>query len=123
MISRSELNPHGYTLTPDQARNFELLYVAMNAVRCAYGKPMYVNSGVRSVEDQRRINPAHMQDAHVHAAGCDIDAQDGYLWDWCIDHLDLITRLGLYLESRVYTPRHIHFQIIPPKSGNRIFIP
>ncbi len=123
MISREELNPHGYELTPEQARNFEFLFVAINAVRCAYGKPMIVTSGVRSIADQQRINPRQMDDAHTKAAACDVLDVDKSLLLWCMANLGLLGRLGLYLEDRRYTPNWVHFQIYPPKSGKRIFVP
>lgn len=123
MITRQELNPHDYQLTPEQAANFEKLFVAMNAFREAYGRPMLVTSGVRSEFDQARINPKAKGSAHVRGAACDISDPDNSVWGWCMDHMQLLADLGLYLEDKRSTPRWVHFQIIPPKSGNRIFLP
>lgn len=123
MISREELNPHGYKLTPIQEENQEKLFGAINLVREEYGKPMIVTSGVRSKEDQLRINPRVKNSAHMQGAAVDISDPDGSLWGWCMDHIDRLIQFGLYLESRSYTPRWVHFQCIPPHSGNRIFLP
>jgi hypothetical protein len=57
VITREEMNPKGYALTAEQEMNQQALFNAMNVIRAAYGKPMIVTSGVRSPEDQARINP------------------------------------------------------------------
>lgn len=125
MISKSELNPNAVPLDAQQQRNLDRLYLVMNLVRAEYGMPMRITSGVRSVEDEKRIDPAHPHSQHLQAAACDIydPDPDRRLWNWCIEHLDFITELGLFLESRVYSTNHVHFQIIPPHSGQRIFVP
>lgn len=128
MISLRELNPHEYELTSEQISHLQDLFVAINRVRQAYGKPMYVSSGVRSVDEQIRIytvmgrTPA-LGSAHIKAAACDIKDVDGELWNWCMANLHLLEEAGLYLEDKHYTPTWVHFQTIAPKSGNRIFKP
>lgn len=123
MITREELNPHNYSLTSIQQANFDKLYEAMNAFRAVYGKPMIVNSGVRSEFDQQRINPKAPGSAHVRAAACDISDADNGVWGFCMANMELLERLGLYLEDKRSTPRWVHFQVCPPKSGHRVFIP
>lgn len=140
MITREELNPHGYELSAAAQKNFDRLFTAINAVRTAYGKPMYVCSGLRSKEDQIQIytdlnagrkaggmrpvavpmNSAHM----IYIAGaCDIFDRSKDLWRWCIANMPVITAAGLYLEDGTMTSTWVHFQVVPPASGNRIFIP
>lgn len=134
MISYKELNPKGYTLTPEQEANQRRLFTAMNVVREKYGQPMIITSGVRSIEDQTRIDAKRMGpsgkpakprlgSAHIKGAACDVWDRDGELWKWCMDNLELLTQLGLYLEDKTCTPSWVHFQIVPPRSGNRIFLP
>lgn len=86
---------------------------------------MQVTSGFRTAEEEMRIDPQHPNSMHTKGAAVDIADPDPErrLWTWCIDHLDLITEIGLWLESRVYSASHVHFQIYPPESGHRIFIP
>lgn len=132
-ITRQELNPRGYTLTPEQDSNLTRLLEVMNVVRAEYGHPMIVTSGVRTLADQKRIDakrivggkPAgpRLGSAHLKGAAVDIWDRDGELWTWCLDHLDRLTQLGLYLEDRTRTPAWVHFQTIAPRSGNRIFLP
>lgn len=72
-----------------------------------------------------RIDPSHPDSLHTKGAAVDIYDPDPErrLWTWCVDHLDFITEVGAWLESRVYSPNHVHFQVWPPASGNRIFLP
>lgn len=123
MITREELNPHNYTLTAIQQVNFDKLFIAINGFRTLYGHPMLVTSGVRSEADQARINPKAPGSAHVRAAAVDISDPDGSLWGYCMDNMKLLETLGLYLEDKRSTPRWVHFQVYPPKSGNRVFLP
>lgn len=123
MISAAELNPHDYDLTPIQTANFARLLTAMNAFRTAYAKRMIVTSGVRSEFDQARINPKAKGSAHVQAAACDIADPDNDVWGFCMANMKLLETLGLYLEDKRSTPRWVHFQVVPPKSGHRVFIP
>jgi hypothetical protein len=132
MISLKELNPNSITLTPEQEANLIVLHTAMNKIRTAYGRPMgrpmIVNSGVRSVDDQIRIYTAMgrtpaLGSKHLVGAACDIRDKDGKLWEWCMQNLELLEECGLYLEDKSYTPSWVHFQCEPPKSGRRIFKP
>lgn len=125
MITRSELNPNAISLNSCQEANLIKLIAVMNRVRSEYGLLMIVTSGVRSLKDEMRIDPKHPDSNHVQAAACDIYDPDPEkrLWNWCVERIELLIELGLYLEDRLYSPNHVHFQIYPPKSGHRIFIP
>jgi len=126
-ITRKELNPHDYPLTEEKKKNFEKLYEVMNEIRKAYGKPIIITSGVRSEEDQVRIDSAAgrkpRKSTHILAAACDVWDRDRQFWNWCIDNLKLLEKLGVYLEDKSFTPSWVHCQIYPPQSGKRIFIP
>lgn len=97
----------------------------MNVLRAEYGLPMRITSGFRSLEDEMRIDPAHPNSMHTRGAAVDIYDPDPEkrLWNWCIEHMGLLTELGLYIEDRLYSKNHVHFQSWAPLSGNRIFIP
>lgn len=123
MISEEELNPKGHPLTGTLLKNFQFLLATLNYVRGVYGKPMVINRGYSTPEEQAEINPKCPHDAHVAALGADIKDEDKDFWNWCLDHMGLLEELGIYLESKAYTPLHTHLQLYPPQSGNRIFIP
>lgn len=128
MISRQELNPHNYPLTSEQEVNQDKLYIAMNNIRTAYGIPMYITSGVRSVEDQEQINPGAPKSKHIEGAACDVSDSNGLLWNWCLQNIKLLASNNLYLEDKRWTSTDddggwVHFQCLPPISGKRIFVP
>lgn len=128
MIALAELNPNKYPCDPEQVTNLNILLERMNKVRTAYAKAMTVNSGLRSNADQLRINPSAPRSNHLAGSACDIkDDANGTLWFWCMANLQLLKDTGLWLEHGNYTHgskgNWVHFQIVPPKSGKRIFIP
>jgi hypothetical protein len=106
-----------------QRKNLRVLAAKISELEEIYGQPFIVTSGFRSVEDQERINPSVKNSAHMSGEAVDISDPDSDIWGFLIDHLDEVVRLGLYLESKVYTRRWVHLQTRKPRSGNRIFIP
>ena len=125
MISLSELNPNGLPLDSCQESNLIRLLVVMNKIRAEYGLLMIVTSGFRGAADEKRIDPQHPNSLHTQGAACDIldPDPDKRLWNWCIENMSFLVEVGVWLEDRLYSASHVHFQIYPPASGNRIFIP
>lgn len=122
-ISLQELNPHGYETTDEEDTNLSILLEKMNKVRNAYAVPMVVTSGLRSQADQSRINPSAPKSKHLIGAACDIRDTDGSLAKWVQDNMALMEEIGLWFEDFGHTKGWVHFQILPPASGKRIFIP
>ena len=120
----------------DHQANLEALLEKINKIRYAWGKPMRVNSGYRSKADQIRIykelaeqrkqefveSKVPMGSAHLKAAAVDISDPDGSLYQWTRDNQTLMEEIGVWMEVADDQPR-VHFQIYPPKSGNRWFSP
>jgi hypothetical protein len=123
MISMQELNPHNYPLTEEISYNINILLEKINKVRESYAQPMIVTSGLRSQEDQTRINPTAPKSKHITGQACDIQDLDGRLLTWVLANFDLMKDLGFWFEDFRYTSNWIHFQIVPPASGRRVFIP
>jgi hypothetical protein len=133
MINLNELNPKGFALTKDQQANLKVLHRAMNLVRHKYGKPMIVSSGVRTIDDHKRIymekatkqgikNPRiPMGSKHLSAQAVDIADKDGSLYRWCKDNEAVLVEANLYCEEG--TSGWVHFQCVAPASGNRWFKP
>lgn len=123
MITAEELNPHHYLITPgsDISKNLGVLHERINKVRTAWGKPMVVTSGLRSAADQARINPKAPKSNHLTGSAVDIGDPDGTLYAWTLSHLALMKEIGLWIEQG--THGWVHYQIVPPRSGNRVFIP
>lgn len=123
MLSLKELNPHNFPVDMEITSNLNTLLERMNKVRTAWGKPMTVTSGLRSSADQQRINPKAPRSNHLKGAACDIADADRSLTTWIKAHLPLMEEIGLWFEDFDSTPTWVHFQIFPPKSGNRVFKP
>lgn len=123
MITLKELNPKDYMTSIEVDEHLEKLLAAMNIVRKAYGKPMTVTSGLRSVEDQTRINPKAMKSKHLSGQACDIADPKGELQAWIRKNMKVLEEAGLYLEDFKSTPGWVHFQCAAPGSGLRIFKP
>lgn len=119
LMGRADYN----SLAADIQGNLMTLLERINKVRDAYAVPMIVNSGLRTPEINAATPNAAPNSWHMKGAAVDIKDTDGALWAWCLDNLALLKELGLWLEDKKWTPTWTHFQIYPPKSGHRIFVP
>lgn len=123
MLTLKELNPHGFPTDAEIDSNLATLLERMNLVRAAWAKPMFVTSGLRSKADQERINPKAPRSNHLKGAAVDIADSDGSLGEWNKANLELLKKIGLWIEHPDSTPGWEHYQMFPPKSGNRMFKP
>jgi uncharacterized protein YcbK (DUF882 family) len=135
MISLKELlnNKYKFTELPkEHQKNLKILLEKINQVRLLYGKPMIVTSGYRSIEDHMRIYESKgitdkskipMKSKHLIGAACDIADSKKELQTWVLNNLPKIEAIGLWMEDFNYTPNWVHFQILPPQSNKRFFIP
>lgn len=125
MITMEELL-HGHpiaSIRPDIQHNLHELLDIMNEIRSAYGQPMIITSGLRTEEDQARINPKAPKSNHILGLACDVSDPHGEFWSWCMSNMPLMEKLGVYFEDKNASPTWAHCQIVPPKSGKRIFKP
>ena len=102
-------------------RNLEDLCRKINALN--YTPPMYASSCLRSLKDQKRINPSAMGSAHLYGCAVDISDPQGRLAGWLKNHQELLVNCGLWVEDPRYTKGWVHLQSYAPKSFNRFFIP
>ncbi len=123
MISMSELNQHNYPTDDVTQANLDDLLEKLNAVRKLYGFPMYINSGLRSMADQMRINSNAPKSKHLTGQAADIRDNDGTFWAWCMANMDAMKTIGFWFENKGSTPTWVHMQTVPPASGKRIFNP
>ena len=113
--------------------NLNKLQQAVNKLRLAYGKPLTVTSGYRSVDDHIRIykekgitdkSKIPMKSKHLSGLACDLvcdDLED--FKNFIIKNEKLCEELNLYFEHFDATPTWVHCQITPPASGKRFFYP
>lgn len=81
------------------------------------------HSGWRPPSVNKATKGAAVKSKHLTGQACDLYDPNGYLDEWCLKNRDELERIGLWLESPNATPGWCHVQTIPPKSGNRVFIP
>lgn len=116
--------------------NLEDLQKRVNVIRAAWGKPMIVTSGYRTLQDHLRIYSeinakrrkrgqpplrVPMGSRHMSGEAVDISDPDGKLMEWCKANEATLEKAELWMEEG--TVGWCHFQIRPPRSGKRFFLP
>lgn len=87
--------------------------------------PRIVNDGYRRLKDKPKNGSATSW--HFKGAAVDLDDDDqGTTWKYVWANRKKLKEIGLWVEDPRWTHGNgswIHFQIYPPKSGKRFFIP
>jgi hypothetical protein len=122
-VTVSQINNEGYITTKEQEANLKRLAFVVTELEELMEKEFLVTSGLRTPQDQLRINPGKKNSAHLSGEAVDVSDVDGSIYGFCIDNVDILIHLGIYLECKPYTPRWTHIQIRAPKSGHRFFTP
>ena len=102
-------------------RNLEDLCRKVNAL--GYAPPMYATSCLRSIKDQKKINPSAMGSSHLYGCAVDIADQQGQLASWLQVRIVKLAECGLWMENPDKTKGWVHLSTYMPKSGKRIFNP
>lgn len=134
LITEAEIlkNTKREDMPEDHQANLDILLERINKVRYEWNRPMRVTSGYRSMEDHLRIYAAKgitdqskipMKSNHLKCAAVDISDPNKELQKWCVNNESKLEEIGLWMEAFEATPNWVHFQIYPPKSGNRFFKP
>lgn len=118
-------------LEPDIQKNLNELLIKINQIRTSWGKPMKVTSGFRTMKKHLEIyakkgtDPAHipMKSNHLYGKAVDISDPNKELQKWCLANEPLLASVGLWMEDFSVTVNWCHFQINPPPSGKRWFMP
>jgi hypothetical protein len=82
-----------------------------------------VNSGWRPAAINGATPGAAPRSKHMTGQAIDISDPEGDLDDWCMEHQDVLQTIGLWLENPASTKGWCHVQVVPPKSGKRVFFP
>lgn len=110
-------------LSPELVGNANTTVPRANELLEAFGEYRKCNSGYRTPEDQARINPSAPKSKHLTCQAIDLSDPDGSLDVWCLKNLSVLAKIGLWLEDPSHTVGWCHVQVVPPGSGNRVFIP
>lgn len=109
-------------LTPKLEDNLLKMLGAINMFRTVYGKPMIVTSGYRPPRVNKAVGGAP-KSKHLTCEAVDISDRDAAIAIFCLNNIDILVNCGLWIENPEKTPGWVHFQIVPPKSGHRVFNP
>ena len=109
-------------LPQDQKVSMYTLLAAINGLLIKFGQYRKVTSGYRTEAANTAAGGA-LKSNHRICAAIDLADPDGKLDEFCMANLDLLESLGLYLEHPSATKGWTHLQILPPRSGKRVFIP
>ena len=112
-----------YTLTPDLEANAEETVDKVNPLLAKFGESRKVRSGWRPPEVNAGTPNAAPRSKHMTCEACDLDDPEGDLDEWALEHPEVLQEIGLWQEHPSATKSWAHFQIVPPKSGNRVFYP
>lgn len=83
-----------------------------------------VGSGWRPAAVNDKTANAASKSKHLTADACDIrDTRGRDLARWCLRNLEVLERLGLWMEDPRWTPTWVHLQTVRPGSGKRVFRP
>ena len=116
-------------LTDEITRNASRTVVLANELIAAYrehtgdSEPRTVNSGWRPVAVNAATANAAPRSKHMLGQAIDLSDPEGDLDEWCLAHPARLAELGLWQEHPASTKGWCHVQIVPPKSGNRVFYP
>lgn len=110
-------------LTDDLRANAAATVAAVNFLLQAFGQSRGVRSGWRTPMINASTPGAAPNSKHMTCQACDLDDPDGDLDEWALDHPEVLERIGLWQEHPASTKGWAHFQIVPPKSGKRVFYP
>lgn len=117
---------HDDELTPEIEANALVTVARANHLlayyfdACPDARRCKVNSGWRPGGINAATKGAAVGSKHLTARAIDL-SDDGSLWEWCAENLDLMETVGLWMEHRRDTPAWCHWQTVAPGSGRRIF--
>ena len=86
-------------------------------------EPRRVTSGWRTPAINQATPGAAPRSRHMTGQAIDISDPEGDLDEWCMDNPAVLQTIGLWLEHPACTKGWTHLQVVPPKSGKRVFWP
>jgi hypothetical protein len=123
-----------HLLTPELRENAATtVYKANRLLDAALGAGVYldldpvtgslVSSGWRPPAVNANTPNAARRSKHMTCQAVDINDDNGELDEWCMSNEKYMEEVGVWLENPSATKGWTHWQIVPPKSGRRIFYP
>lgn len=116
-------------LTPEILANAEQTVARVNLLLSRYksatgdAKIRKVTSGWRPPAVNQGVSGAAPRSKHMTGEAVDIADPDGKLDEWCLENPKVLEEVGCWQEHPSATAVWCHLQIVPPKSGRRVFYP
>lgn len=107
-------------LPEDLQHNMRQVISAANALLAEFGEYRKVNSGYRRPVDNKAAGGSP-KSKHMTCQAVDLEDKNGKLKAFCTE--DVLEKYGLWMEHGSKTPSWLHVQVVPPRSGTRIFYP
>jgi len=114
---------YGELLTRPLQQNALETVEKVNQLLLAFGENRKVNSGWRPPAVNTNTPGAALRSKHMTCQACDLEDIEGDLDEWCMDHLEVLSGIGLWMEHPASTKGWCHVQTVPPRSGKRVFYP
>ena len=116
---------HAEELTDEILANAHLTVAKCNELleRAGRSDIDQVASGWRPASVNDATANASRSSRHLTAQAVDLPDADRSLATWCVDNLDVLREIGLWMEDPRWTPTWVHLQIVPPRSGRTVYIP
>lgn len=124
---------HPLAMTPEIEHNAEILLELVNKVLIVANtsgiraplneRGSVVRSGWRPPAINATTKGAAINSKHMTGQAIDIEDPSGALDKWLYANPQLLKDVGLWAEHPSATPTWSHLQSIPPRSGNRFFLP
>ena len=114
---------HKSEMTPEISSNAGRTIERVNKLLAFFGESRKVTSGWRPPSLNAKVPGAAKRSNHMIGAACDLEDEDGDLDEWCMDNLNVLEMIGLWLEHPASTKNWTHIQIFGPRSGKRGFYP
>lgn len=127
MTNISELNPKKFKTNDNIDKNLSILFQRLTEMQDAVGIDFKITSGLRSDQLQQDLIKAGKTNAvhskHIAGAAADVQDRDGKIAEFVQSNTKTLEVIGLWCEHPNKTKGWVHFQILGPKSGKRIFMP
>ena len=94
-----------------------------NLLLDSFGETRTVNSGWRPPSVNGATPGAALKSKHMTGQAIDLADPEGDLDQWCLENESVLEELRLWQEHPAATKGWCHLQIVPPKSGRRVFYP
>lgn len=118
-------------------KDANILVCKISLLMSRFGKYRKIVSGWRPESFNKATPGSAPKSKHIYCQAADLEDVEGSLAKWCLSNIEALKEIGLYMESPDYTKTGstlrpglpainegwVHLQIVPPKSGNIVFIP